>query len=422
MTAPSVSVVIVSRDRPELLGRCLLGVSQLYHQNFEVVVVADENSRAGIEDTFADKVKFRAFEEPNISAARNIGIAASAGDIVAFIDDDAVPEPTWLDHLTGAFASSDVAAAGGYVIGRNGISFQWRAQMAFADGQAVEIPHEDMSPFVPPAETGRAIKTEGTNMAFRRDVLLELGGFDEAFEFYLDETDLNMRLAAAGYETAIVPLAQVHHGFAESRRRTNARVPRSLGDIGRSLALFARKHGASLSVVGVTHRRQQRARLLRYMQNGDLAPGSIKALMRTFDEGWAKGRVDSFDRTIDLPDVSPPPFKPFESTFEASSMEVMRGRFWQKRSILEQALAQIKRGKRVSVYLLSLSSLFHHVRFAPSGVWIQQGGQFGRSDRKGSIFQLISAKRRTRNEVTRVVKVRQDNTERALIKGMEKDN
>ncbi|MCB2152739.1 MAG: glycosyltransferase, partial [Rhodobacteraceae bacterium] len=59
--------------------------------------------------------------------ARNLGLAAAAGEIVAFIDDDAVPEPRWLARLTAPFADPGIAAAGGFVVGRNGISFQWRA-------------------------------------------------------------------------------------------------------------------------------------------------------------------------------------------------------------------------------------------------------------------------------------------------------
>ncbi|WP_157937576.1 glycosyltransferase family 2 protein, partial [Oceaniglobus roseus] len=234
-----VSVVVVSRGRPDALSRCLTGLAQLDHPAFEVIVVADEaGRRAAAAHPLAAQVKLLACGRPNISAARNIGIGAAAGDLVAFIDDDAVPEPSWLLHLAAPFADPDVAAAGGFVIGRNGISFQWRGRQVEDTGAALPLPFAGDAPVVPAPPPGGAIKTEGTNMALRREVLLALGGFDEAFAFYLDETDLNLRLARAGHRTALVPLAQVHHGFAPSERRRADRAPLSLFDIGASSAAF----------------------------------------------------------------------------------------------------------------------------------------------------------------------------------------
>jgi hypothetical protein len=85
------------------------------------------------------------------------------------------------------------------------------------------------------------VKNEGTNMAVRRSVLVDLEGFDPAYHFYLDETDLNIRLVAANHLTAIAPLARVHHGFAQSIYRHGDRVPRDLFDIGASWAGFQRE-------------------------------------------------------------------------------------------------------------------------------------------------------------------------------------
>ena len=81
------------------------------------------------------------------------------------------------------------------------------------------------------------MKNEGTNMAVRRNVLVDLEGFDPADHFYLEETDLNMRLVAANHLTAIAPLARLHHGFAQSIRRHGDRVPRDLFDLGASWAV-----------------------------------------------------------------------------------------------------------------------------------------------------------------------------------------
>ena len=88
----SVSVVVVSRGRPDALKRCLLGIAQLQYPVFEVVIVSDPSGiKAAKSLPFAADLKLVPFDKPNISAARNLGIVEAAGDIVAFIDDDAVP-------------------------------------------------------------------------------------------------------------------------------------------------------------------------------------------------------------------------------------------------------------------------------------------------------------------------------------------
>ncbi len=405
MTQPTVSVVVVSWDRPESLALCLTGLSQLFYQNFEIILVANERSRAGVVDLgFLDQVRVVPFEVPNISAARNAGIAEAGGEIIAFIDDDAVPEPTWLDHLTAPFSDNKVSAAGGYVIGRNGISFQWKGRMAFPDGQSVDLPMHGMGARVFEGEAGRAIKTEGTNMALRRDVLVEMGGFDEAFSFYLDETDLNMRLAAAGHRTAIVPLAQVHHGYAESARRSRSRVPRDLTDIGRSIALFARKHGADVSATRTTHRQQQRVRLLTHMQLGHLLPGDVGRLMGGFDRGWSEGLKRHFGMVAAMEENQT--FKRFQTTFKENEVEIFVGRFWQRRKMVEDANETVNRGKRACLYLFSLTALYHHVYFQQPGVWIQYGGQFGRAIRSEPVLSLRSVSAKVREQVARIEAVR----------------
>lgn len=405
MTQPRVSVIVVSRNRPKSLKLCLLGLSQLYYTNFEIIVVANADSRVGLDSLdFHNKIKVVAFEDANISAARNIGVSNAGGDLIAFIDDDAVPEPTWLDHLIAPFEDAKVAAAGGYVIGRNGISFQWKGRMAFADGQSVDLPLEGDAPRVFAGEPGRAIRTEGTNMAIRRDVLQALGGFDDAFHFYMDETDLNMRLADEGKSTAIVPLAQVHHGYRESERRSSRRVPLSLEDIGRSTAVFCRKHGADLSTIEITNEREQRARLVDLMTRGEIMPGEVGKLLTTLKKGWADGLEADFGARAALEPKST--FQRFETDIAEPEMSFVTGRFWQARQKKRVSIERLQSKGRVTLLLFSLSTLYHHVRFVEPGIWLQTGGQFGRSERNQSLVQLLSHSTRMRHETDRTAKTR----------------
>jgi glycosyltransferase involved in cell wall biosynthesis len=406
MTGLTVSVVIVSRGRAAMLRRCLLGVSQLQFDSFEVIVVADPAGIGAAQGLpFADHLKCVTFDEPNISAARNIGISHAAGEIVAFIDDDAVPEPQWLRYLTAPAAQSDVAAMGGYVRGRNGISWQWTAHSLDAMGMPhpLEIDPSDATVLRPPKS--RAIKTEGTNMAFRRSVLVELGGFDTAFHYYLEETDLNMRLARAGYATALVPLAEVHHGFAPNAMRTQNRVPTDLFDIGASWAVFQRKHIADAD--RLTHwtrlRGHERKRLLRHLISGGMEPGGVRRLMRRLDEGYSAGMARPFE-TLKVAAHPAGAFRAFPSAKRRSF--VMSEWFFGLTRSLKDARERVKGNEIVTVLLFSPTTFYHKVFFNEDGVWVQKGGLFGRSEREKPVFRLTTISGRTQQEIGRVARQR----------------
>ena len=406
MTNLPVSVVVVSRGRADALERCLIGISQLQYTPFEVVVVADPAGiKAAQSFTFSDALKLVPFDQANISEARNLGIAQAAGEIVAFIDDDAVPEPQWLHHLVAPAAQSDVAAMGGYVRGRNGISFQWKARSLDALGE----PHDlDLDPRLPSVLTppkGRGIKTEGTNMAFKRSVLVNLGGFDTAFHYFLDETDLNMRLARAGHTTAIVPLAEVHHGFAANATRTSTRVPRDLFDIGASWAVFQRKHVAkdARAVQWERLRSDQRRRLLAHLVQGGLEPRDVRHLMRRLNAGYREGLARASDnaRLATHPAAA---FQTFESQSRIST--IISTRPLRASKDRAEAADRVKKGQIVTLLNLSRSAMYHHVSFGKNGVWVQKGGICGKSERDQPLFQFATHTRRLKLEQARVASQR----------------
>lgn len=382
MTAVTVSVVIVSRDRPAALVRCVTGVGQLYHPAFEIVVVADSAGLAALDGAgWAGRIKTARCDAANISAARNMGVAMAAGEVVAFIDDDAVPEPTWLDHLCAPFAAARIGAAGGFVRGRNGISFQWTARDVQADAQSHAITVDPVQPTVLTGQRGRGIKTEGTNMAFRRSVLTAAGGFDPAFRFYLDETDMNLRLAAIATPTAVVPMAQVHHGFAESPRRRADRVPRDLTEIGASLAVFLRKHAPDVMDGRRRAERQaQQARLIGHMVAGRIEPRDVTRILAGFDKGWQAGMARTPDPAAPF-GVPSAPFLQFVPVVDTRQHHVLTSDRRGAAAAREQAMAMVAAGHRVTLYVLARDSRFHHVRFDPAGFWVQTGGLYGRSDR-----------------------------------------
>ena len=410
MTAPPVSVIVVSRARPEMLRRCLTGVGQMFYPHFEVVVVADPSGAQAVRDMgLTARIKLVEYDEPNISHARNLGIAAAAGDIVAFIDDDAVPEPTWLDHLIEPFEDPAIVAAGGYVRGRNGISYQFRAALVSPTGQDVAISTEGMTAFVPDPPAGHAVKTTGTNCAFRRQNVALIGGVGPVFRVFHAETDLNMRLTPAGGKTAVVPLAQVHHGFAASERRRHNRAPVSLEDVGASTMLFLRKHAPETALDPACDALtcEQRARLARYVADGRLDRSKVAPLMQGLQEGMARGRATEI-RPLTPLGAPAQPFRPFSDAGRSPRSVVISARSWSGAQAEIDARAQVAAGNVVTLIRLSPTALYHRVRFLPDGFWLQTGGVFGRAVRDEPVFRPTTFRRRVNREWQRVARLRQN--------------
>lgn len=404
---PTASVIVVSRGRPAALCRCLMSLSQQDYPNFEIVVIADAAGRFALaEQGFGRIVKQSGFDEANISAARNMGIALAAGELVAFIDDDSAAEPTWLSRLLAPFADDRVAATTGYVLGRNGISLQWAASWVDALGRSHALDVDEAEYSLHEATPGAAVKTEGTNMAFRRMLLAQMGGFDPAFRFYLDETDLNMRQALAGQITAVVPLAQVHHGFAEGPYRRADRVPRSLFEIGASTAVFLRKHasGGAHAAQVASLIAEQRRRLLRHMVSGAIDPHDVRRLMATLQGGL----TDGFARRLAyLPEIGAPEaaFAPVPRTGPRPG-RLVSGWWWQQRGLAARARDMVAQGAIATELRLSPTTAYHHVRYHPGGYWEQTGGVFGRSLRGGALMQFTSPAARRRAEIARIAATR----------------
>ncbi|MDQ2094267.1 glycosyltransferase family 2 protein [Rhodalgimonas zhirmunskyi] len=404
---PTISIVIVSRGRPESLGWCLTGIAGLFYANFEVVVVACPDGAAVARARMGERIKLVEFDEANIAAARNLGIAQAAGEIVAFIDDDAVPEPTWLDHLVRAFEDRGVAAAGGFVRGRNGISFQWKAREVDSCGRAT--PLEVVDGVARPGP-GRVVKTEGTNMAVRRDILAALGGFDPGYRFYLDETDLNLRLAAAGHRTAIVPEAEVHHAYAASIRRRTDRAVTDLSDIGASTTYFLRRHCPEEDHAARRQEvfREQQARVFGQMRKRMISRDAAGQLMEGLVQGFEEGLIRVLAPLAPLPEAQAP-FRRFAPC--PGPAVTLAGRPWQAAALRREAAERAKQGESVSLYIFSPTTLYHRVQFTNAGYWEQSGGLFGRSERHGPLIRMVSFRRRLAQETERTAGVRKLLTE-----------
>ena len=285
----AVSLVIVSQKRPQELARVLASLQYQSLQNFEIIVVADAMITPPAQ--VSQKYKFLSFNETNISKARNMGILAARAPIVAFCDDDAIPDPKWLERLIRPFYKNDIGASTGFVRGTNGISYQWGAIKFDRQGKDhnLKIPPLSKTQIIAP-HRDKFVKTIGTNCAFRRDALHKVGGFDEAYFYYLDDTDLNIRLQKAGFATAIVPRAEVIHSYFESRGRSSNRVPKTLYNLGASMHHFLLQHyDGDIPLALEDFENRQRRRLEKFFHFGLLRGKQINALMRDLRRGIAAG-------------------------------------------------------------------------------------------------------------------------------------
>ncbi|SMO95372.1 glycosyltransferase family 2 protein [Paracoccus laeviglucosivorans] len=369
MSAVRASVIVVSRHRPRQLAQCLGALTAQTHPAIEVVLVADPGSVGICPDL---PVKRVAFDRPNISQARNLGIAQAAGDVVLFIDDDALAEPDWAAQMTASFADARVIAAAGFTRGPDGLGWQVQAERITPSGRA--FPIEVSGPCLLGPENGNPVSTLGTNCAFRRASLLAIGGFDPAFAYHLDESDVNMRLAACFPQglTAVVPQAEVIHGLAPGTSRAAPGVPHDLSAIGRSTAIFAARHGGDVEWL---HQAQKR-RLLRLMVAGRLDPLAVNKVLSTLERGLTDAPAQPPDPPV-WGDATMPDFLHFPTLARESLF--LSGWHWQRRALRARAAQAVAAGQRVVVLLMTPSLLPHRLILTDGGWWEQRGGAWGRS-------------------------------------------
>lgn len=213
MAGVDISLIVCTRNRATQLGRCLESLAALsYHGPWELVLVDNGSAdhTAQVIDAFSRTapmpVKHVLQPVPGLANARNAGLAAAAGEIVGFTDDDCYPQPDLLQRTVAVFADPAVGYAGG------------RIRLYDSADYPITVLERSFPMRFPPRTFVRTGHIMGANMAFRRRTLDEIGGFDPLFGsgalFAVEDTDAAARASLRGWAGCYAPEMVVfhHHG------------------------------------------------------------------------------------------------------------------------------------------------------------------------------------------------------------------
>jgi glycosyltransferase involved in cell wall biosynthesis len=233
---PRVSVVVCAYNAERTMDACLASLERLNYPDYEVIVVNDgsRDRTLAISEGYP-YCRIISQENKGLSVARNVGAQAATGDILAYTDSDCVADPDWLDYLVGTMETKGLVACGGPNLSPTETSLVPEA-VAVSPGAPCHVLLDD--------EIAEHIA--GCNMAFRRDVLLGLGGFDPIFRAAGDDVDICWRLQDAGYAIGYSAAAFVWH----FRRNTVAAYIGQQKGYGKAEALVYGKHPARFNAFG----------------------------------------------------------------------------------------------------------------------------------------------------------------------------
>jgi GT2 family glycosyltransferase len=254
----TVSVIICTRDRPEQLAKCLKSLQGLSELPHEIIVIDNASMTDRTRHLVATIPGVRYLQEPRpgLSVARNTGIRASAGDIVAFTDDDVMVHSDWITRLRQSFQHPKVMAMTGLVIPA---ALETEAQVAFEIDQGclsrdyrAKIFDQEFFQATRHMAVPVWLIGAGANMAFRRQIFDLVGYFDERLGAGAagcsEDSEFWYRVLAEGWVCRYEPTAAVFHHHRQdldSLRRQMSHYMR--GHVAALLIQFARyKHWGNL--------------------------------------------------------------------------------------------------------------------------------------------------------------------------------
>jgi len=207
---PRVSVIVPTRNRPQLVWKAVRSIASGNEPPAEIVVVdqsAVPHPELAAEPVFGDcRVRYVRSSSTGLSAARNEGVAAAAHAILAFTDDDVVATPSWLATLVSALVDGGerTVVSGRVLSGEPEVPGGFQVGLRIDDQPSVATHPGSRDPLV------------GGNTAMRRAAFERVGGFDARLGAGTpyggaEDNDLGLRLLRAGYSIRYVPEAVLYH-------------------------------------------------------------------------------------------------------------------------------------------------------------------------------------------------------------------
>lgn len=297
---PSFSIIVITYNRAKYLASCLRRLEFQDYSNFEVIVVngPSTDETEGVLQLFP-RARVCLADAGNVSRSRNVALRAAEGELVAFIDDDALACRDWLKQLSRSFEQTTVGGAGGLVYGIDPRRVDFSNGTVDRFGRVVPLRSRQGTYNDKNGSTFNTVM--GTNCGFRRSALFQIGLFDEVFDYYHDEADVCTRLIGAGWQIAHNPAARVVHLSASGPERPS-RFDLNWHTVLKNTVYFSLKNGPPQRGKRVHAWRALtvicRSRFLefsRWLISGRVMPGLYaKILRRAFSgvrAGWEQSRL-----------------------------------------------------------------------------------------------------------------------------------
>ena len=217
---PLVSIIIVNFEGRKLLEKCLKSLQQTEYSSFEIIIVDNQSTD--------DSVKFVKTNYPDIkiielnknygfSVPNNIAAKTAKGKYLVFLNNDTMVTSSWLSELVTVMDSDKTIAIGQSLLLKSDGSIESSGD--FIDNFGIPYSRTQI-----PTTTSNILSARAACMIIRKDIFLELGGFDENFFVSFEDVELGWKSWLLGYRVVVVPTSKVYHHGGQTIKKMSKTI------------------------------------------------------------------------------------------------------------------------------------------------------------------------------------------------------